>query len=137
MNILLIFFAIPLATIILSIIFETLIQCPIKVAGIAFSIFIIVAFALGGTAVLIVAAIVYTIISFITAFITMIIRNRKDNNRCNYIYNDNWYNSSNSNFDNNNFQNLNTFNDNNFNNNDNNNNNLFNNSIRSSCRRYN
>ena len=84
MNILLIFFAIPLATIILSSIFETLIRCPIKVGGIAFSIFLIVAFALGGTPSLIVAAIIYTILSFISAFITMLIQNRiEENNNCN------------------------------------------------------
>jgi len=83
MNILLIFFAIPLATIILSSIFETLIRCPIKVGGIAFSIFLIVAFALGGTPSLIVAAIIYTILSFISAFVTMLIQNRiEDNNNC-------------------------------------------------------
>lgn len=73
---LLIFFAIPVATIILSAIFETFIHCPIKVAGIAFAIFLIVAFALGGTAELIIAAIVYTIIALITAFIVMLIQNR-------------------------------------------------------------
>ena len=39
MNTLLIFFALPLATIILSAIFETFINCPFKVAGIAFSIY--------------------------------------------------------------------------------------------------
>ena len=81
MNNLLIFFAIPLATIILSSIFETLIRCPIKVGGIAFSIFLIIAFALGGTADLIVAAIVYTILSFLSAFITMLIQNRIEENR--------------------------------------------------------
>ena len=80
MNTLLIFFAIPLATIILSAIFETFIRCPLKVAGIAFSIFIIVAFALGGSAELIVAAIIYTLLSLITAFITMLIQNRVEEN---------------------------------------------------------
>lgn len=80
MNNLLIFFAIPLATIILSSIFETLIRCPIKVGGIAFSIFLIIAFALGGTADLIVAAIVYTILAFLSAFITMLIQNRIEEN---------------------------------------------------------
>lgn len=83
MNILLIFFAIPLATIILSSILETLIRCPIKVGGIAFSIFLVLAFALGGTPALIVAAIVYTILAFISAFITMLIQNRiEENNNC-------------------------------------------------------
>lgn len=90
MNILLIFFAIPLATIILSAILETFIKCPFKVAGIFFSIFIVIAFALGGTAELVLAAIVYTIISFITAIIVKFIRKRKynaynnwDSNICN------------------------------------------------------
>ena len=79
MNILLIFFAIPLAVIILSAILESFINCPFKVAGIFFSIFIIVAFALGGTAMLIVAAIVYTIISFLIAVIIRFIINRRCN----------------------------------------------------------
>ena len=76
MNTLLIFLAIPLATIILSAILETLIHCPIKVAGIFFSIFIVVAFALGGTAELVLAALIYTIISFVTAIIVhFVLRN--------------------------------------------------------------
>ena len=69
MNMLLIYFAIPISTIILSAILETFIYCPLKVAGIFFSIFLVVAFAYGGTSELIVAAIIYTIISFITALI--------------------------------------------------------------------
>ena len=76
MNNLLIFFAIPLSTIILSAIFETIIESPIKVAGIAFSIFLIVAFSLGGSAEFIVAAIIYTLLSLITSFITKIIQSR-------------------------------------------------------------
>lgn len=89
MNILLIFFAIPLAVIILSAILESFINCPFKVAGIFFSIFIVLAFAFGGTAELIVAAIVYTLISFITAVIIRYVINRRcnccenDNNNCN------------------------------------------------------
>lgn len=81
MNILLIFFAIPLAVIILSAILETFIHCPFKVAGIFFAIFIVVAFALGGTAILIVAAIIYTLIAFITAAIVRLLINRMCN-RC-------------------------------------------------------
>lgn len=81
MNILLIFFAIPLAIIILSGILETFIHCPFKVAGIFFSILIVVAFALGGSAILIVAAIIYTLIAFISAAIVRIIINRICN-RC-------------------------------------------------------
>lgn len=86
MNTLLIFFAIPLATIILSAILETFINSPIKIAGIFFSIFIVVAFALGGSAELILAALVYTIISFITALITSFIIN----NICTNHYVDNY-----------------------------------------------
>lgn len=82
-NILLIFFAIPVATIILSAILETFIRCPIKVAGIFFSIFLVLAFVFGGTAVLLVAAIIYTVISFITAYIVNIfMRNCECDDRC-------------------------------------------------------
>lgn len=82
MNTLLIFFALPIATIILAGIFQTFINCPLKVAGIAFAIYLIVAFALGGTAELIVAAIVYTILALITALFVMFIQNRNTNTSC-------------------------------------------------------
>lgn len=92
MNVLLIFFAIPLAVIILSAILESFINCPFKVAGIFFAIFIVLAFGFGGTAELIVAAIVYTLISFITAVIIRYVINR----RCNCCENeDNNYRSCN------------------------------------------
>ena len=66
---LLIFFAIPIATIILAAIIEWLIRSPLKVVGIFFSIFLVTAASLGATIELFFAALVYTIISFITAFI--------------------------------------------------------------------
>ena len=69
MNVLLIFFAIPVAIIILSIILEKYLNCPLSVAGIFFSILLVVVFYLGITAELIVALIVYTIISFVSAAI--------------------------------------------------------------------
>lgn len=99
MNILLIFFAIPIATIILSAILETFIRCHFKVAGIFFSIFLVLAFILGGTAELIVAAIIYTILSFITAYIVeIILRNREENNcGCNNNNNNNNCSSNGSN----------------------------------------
>lgn len=81
MNILLIFFAIPISTIILSAILETLIKSPIKVAGIFFSIFLVIAFALGGSAELVVGAIVYTIISFITAYIVETVTKNRQNRK--------------------------------------------------------
>ena len=99
MNVLLIFFAIPLAVIILSAIIESLINCPLKVTGIFFSIFIVVAFALGGTVDYIVAAIVYTIISFITAILIRVIINRRcccgSTNNCNSCNNCNPCNNCN------------------------------------------
>ena len=83
MNILLFFFAIPVAIIILSAIFETLIKCPIKIAGITFAIFLVVAFALGGTAEMLIAVIIYTIISYLTAFIVCLISTRERDRCCN------------------------------------------------------
>ena len=159
MIILLIFFAIPLAVVILSAILESFINCPFKVAGIFFSIFIVLAFAFGGTAELIVAAIVYTLISFITAVIIRYIINRRCNccenedNNCRNCNNCDSCNSCNRN--NLSGFNLNTYNDMNSLNTLNNlsriasgvNNNLesqnvladssnFNNNINNTCRRY-
>lgn len=68
-NLLLLFFALPVAIIILSIIFETLINCPIKIAGITFSILLIVTFAIADETFLI-FTILYTILSYVVAWIT-------------------------------------------------------------------
>lgn len=69
MNLLLLFFAIPIAVIIISIALQQLFKCPFLVAGIIFSIFLVITFLIGDLN-LLVATIVYTIISFITAIIT-------------------------------------------------------------------
>lgn len=68
-NFLLWFFAIPVAIVILSVIFETIIHSPIKIAGIIFSVFLIVTFAVGDETLLI-FTILYTLLSFIVAWIT-------------------------------------------------------------------
>lgn len=75
---LLIFFALPLATILLAIVFQKILKSPILVAITFFAIYLIIAFILSligvvelGTA--LVAAIIYTIIAFITAYIVMLI----------------------------------------------------------------
>ena len=84
MNVLLIFFAIPVAVVILAAIFETIINCPIKIAGITFAIFLVVTFAFFDATFLI-ATIVYTILAFITATIVkFIIRctNEENSNCC-------------------------------------------------------
>lgn len=83
-NLLLLFFALPVAIIILSIIFETLINCPIKIAGITFSILLIVTFAVADETFLI-FTILYTILSYVVAWITKQWCNSQendDNNTC-------------------------------------------------------
>lgn len=72
MNILLIFFALPIAVIIISVALQKILRNPLLVAAIIFAIFLIVTFVVNNLNFLI-AAIVYAIISFITAFITCII----------------------------------------------------------------
>lgn len=67
MNILLIFFAIPLAVIIISIALQKILRCPALVAAIIFAIFLIVTFVVNNLNFLI-ATIAYTILSFVTAF---------------------------------------------------------------------
>ena len=79
MNTLLIFFALPIATIILSAVLEKILNCPIAVAGVAFAIYLIVTFAVFDATFLI-ATIVYTILAFLTALIIKFIKNLFCNN---------------------------------------------------------
>lgn len=72
MNILLIFFALPIATIIISIALQKILKCPPLVAAVIFAIFLIVTFVINNINFL-VAAIVYAIIAFITAAIVCLI----------------------------------------------------------------
>lgn len=72
MNILLIFFALPIAVIIISIALQRILKNPILVAAIIFAIFLIVTFIVNNLNFLI-AAIAYAILSFITAFLTCIV----------------------------------------------------------------
>lgn len=81
MNTLLIFFALPLATIILAIVLQKLIKCPILVAAIFFAIYLIVAFAVFNATFLI-AVIVYTFLAYVTAAIVKIL--------CCFFSNCNW-----------------------------------------------
>lgn len=68
MNILLIFFAFPIAVIIISIILQKILDNPIAVAAAIFAFFIVITFAFFDETFLI-ATLVYTILSFITAFL--------------------------------------------------------------------
>ena len=70
--ILLIFFAIPLAVVILSIALQKILRCPALVAGIIFAIGIIVTFIVSNL-IFLVAVLIYTLISYITAIITCLI----------------------------------------------------------------
>lgn len=104
MNLLLIFFALPIATIIISIALQKILKCPPLVAAIIFAIFLIVTFIINNLNFL-VAAIVYAIISFITAVIVCFIcrilnrcnsscrrdRNERDNDCCSSINSDDFF----------------------------------------------
>lgn len=74
MNTLLIFFALPIATIILAIVLQKILKCPILVAVTFFAIFLIVTFAAFDVNFLI-FAIIYTILAYIAAVITRFIMN--------------------------------------------------------------
>lgn len=82
MNILLIFFAIPLAVVIFSIALQKIFKCPFIVAGIIFAIFLVVTFIVDNL-IFLVATIIYTIIALITAFIVKIVcRILEERNEC-------------------------------------------------------
>ena len=68
---LLIFFALPIATIIISIALQKILKCPFLVAAIIFAIFLVVTFIVGNL-IFLVATIAYTILAFITAVLTKI-----------------------------------------------------------------
>ena len=74
MNTLLIFFALPIATIILAIVLQKIIKCPILVAATFFAIYLIVTFA-AFDANFLIYAIIYTILACIAAVITRFIMN--------------------------------------------------------------
>ena len=87
MNLLLLLFAIPFAVIVVSIALQKLLRCPFLVAAIILSIFLVIGFAINDTTYLI-AGIVYTVISFVTAYLTMLIsRCRHNDNPDNCINN--------------------------------------------------
>ena len=73
MNNLLIFFALPLATVIIAIVLERVWKNYILVTLFTFAVYLIVAFALGD-ANLLVLVIIYTLLAFIAAFLSMLFR---------------------------------------------------------------
>ena len=105
MNTLLLFFALPIATIILAIVLEKILRSPILVAATFFAIYLIVAFAFFDATFLI-FAIVYTILAFIVAVIADFFfrkcRNWNDGSNRNNLGIENNNNNSNCNNQNNN-----------------------------------
>ena len=84
MNTLLLFFALPIATIILAIALEKILKCPVLTAATFFAIYLIIAFTILDVSFL-VYAIAYTILAYITAVIVefLFCKTRKENNNCN------------------------------------------------------
>lgn len=72
MNNLLIFFALPVATVILAIVLQKILKCPLLVAATFFAIYLIVTFAVFDASFL-VYAILYTILAYVTAVLTQVI----------------------------------------------------------------
>ncbi len=73
-----IFFALPVATILLAIVLQKILKCPILVAITFFAIYLIVSFAAFSSylAEALIATIIYTIIAFVTAYIVRLICER-------------------------------------------------------------
>ena len=88
MNTLLIFFAFPVAVIIISAILQKLLNSPIAVAALIFAIFLVVTFAAFDVTFLI-ATLAYTILALITALIVRFIceSNKSNNNICDTLNN--------------------------------------------------
>lgn len=74
MNILLMFFALPVATVLLAIVLQKIIRSPLLVAATFFAIYLIVTFAAFDISFL-VYAILYTILAYVTAVLTKLVCN--------------------------------------------------------------
>ena len=79
MNVLLIFFAIPIAVIIVSAILQKVLKSPVAVAALIFAIFLVVTFA-AFDATFLIATLAYTILAFITAVIVNVLCKLNNNN---------------------------------------------------------
>lgn len=74
MNVLLIFFALPVATVILAIVLQKILRSPLLVAATFFAIYLIVTFSAFDISFL-VYAILYTILAYVTAVLTKLVCN--------------------------------------------------------------
>lgn len=100
MDFLLLLFALPIATIIIASVLETVLRNPIAVAALTFAIYLIVAFA-AFDATFLIYVILYTILAFISAVITRAVINLIHDDDDNDII-DNGNNNNNGNNGNNN-----------------------------------
>jgi len=80
MNTLLIFFAFPIAVIIISAVLQKLLVNPITVAALIFAVFLVITFAFFDESFLI-ATLSYTIIAFITSFIVSFLCSGNENDQ--------------------------------------------------------
>lgn len=78
MNLLLIYFAFPIAVIIISYILEKLLNSPMTVASLIFAVFIVVTFAAFDETFLI-ATLAYTLLALITALISRFFNSKNEN----------------------------------------------------------
>lgn len=83
MNTLLLFFALPVATVILAVVLEKILRCPFLTAATFFAIYLIIAFSVFDSSFL-VFVIVYTILAFIAAIIAEIFFGRCTGERKSY-----------------------------------------------------
>lgn len=74
MNILLLAFALPIATILLAIVLQKVLRCPLLVAATFFGILLIITYAIFDSSFL-VFAILYTLLAYVTAVLTRLICN--------------------------------------------------------------
>ena len=72
MNVLLLAFALPVATILLAIVLQKILKCPLLVAAAFFAGLLIITFAVLDTSFL-VFAIIYTILAYVTAVLTRLV----------------------------------------------------------------
>lgn len=79
MNNLLIFFALPIAVIIISVVLQKSLKCPILVAALIFAIFLVVTFTAFDETFLI-ATLAYTVLAFITAIFVRALCNSSEGN---------------------------------------------------------
>ncbi len=103
MDPILLFFVFPLVTIIIAIALQKMLNNPLLVGAVIFSMFLLVSFLkYGGTSQAIIASIIYGILAFVAALLLRMISNLRLNNMNN---NSNSNSNSNSNNDANNSQN--------------------------------